>query len=146
MCQIYHSNAKTNQHVREIIQKSDLANVELANMYNINVQTVSKWRNRDYQEDKSSKPNTIHYALSDLDKELIRVVRTLAWMELDDLVDCVSQNIPKANRSNVYSTLRAFGINRVPQEQKEHAKKFKEYKPGFLHIDVTYLPKLDGVK
>jgi len=34
----------------------------------------------------------------------------------------------------------------VPQEQKEQAKKFKEYKPGFLHIDVTYLPKLDGQK
>jgi len=70
----------------------------------------------------------------------------LTWMEIDDLVDCVSQNIPKANRSNVYSTLRAFGINRVPQEQKEQAKTFKEYKPGFLHIDVTYLPKIDGVK
>ncbi len=41
MCQIYHSNASTNQHVREIIQKSDLANVELANMYSINIQTVS---------------------------------------------------------------------------------------------------------
>jgi len=26
------------------------------------------------------------------------------------------------------------------------AKKFKEYEPGYLHIDVTYLPKLDGIK
>jgi transposase-like protein len=125
MCQIYHSNARTNQHIREIIQKSDLANVELANMYSINIQTVSKWRNRDYQEDKSSRPNTIHYALSALDKELIRLVRTLTWMDLDNLVDCVSQNIPKANRSNVYRTIRAFGINQVPQKQKEQAKKFK---------------------
>ncbi len=66
MCQIYHSNARTYRHVREIIQESDLANVELANMYRINIQTVSKWRNRDYQEDKSSRPNTIHYALSDI--------------------------------------------------------------------------------
>ena len=23
---------------------------------------------------------------------------------------------------------------------------YKEYDPGFLHIDVTYLPKIDGVK
>jgi DNA-binding transcriptional regulator YiaG len=76
MCQIYHSNASTNQHVREIIQKSDLANVELANKYSINVQTVSKWRNRDYQEDKSSRPNVIHYALSDLEKELINLSST----------------------------------------------------------------------
>ncbi|MFA7026953.1 MAG: hypothetical protein WC163_03140 [Sulfurovum sp.] len=90
MCQVYHSNASTNRHVRDIVQKSDLTNVELANKYNINVKTVSKWRSRDYQDDKSSCPNTIHYALSDLDKELIRVVRTLTWMDLDDLVDCVS--------------------------------------------------------
>jgi len=53
-------------------------------------------------------------------------------MDLDDLVDCVSQNIHKANRSNVYRTIRAFqgnfllrktafasfGISQVPQEQK----------------------------
>lgn len=30
MCQVYHSNASTNSHIREIIQKSDLPNVELA--------------------------------------------------------------------------------------------------------------------
>jgi len=40
MCQVYHSNARTNQHVREIIQKSNLASVELANTYNINIQTI----------------------------------------------------------------------------------------------------------
>jgi hypothetical protein len=41
MCQIYHSNARTNYHIREIIQQSDLANVKLANRYSINIQTVS---------------------------------------------------------------------------------------------------------
>jgi hypothetical protein len=30
MLQVYHSNAKTNSHTREMIQKSDLNNVELA--------------------------------------------------------------------------------------------------------------------
>ena len=39
-------------------------------------------------------------------------------MDLDDLVDCVSENISNANRSNVYRTLRAFNISRVPQQQK----------------------------
>jgi len=146
MCQVYHSNAKTNQHVREIIQKSDLTNVELADKYGVNIKTVSKWRNRDYTKDKSSRPNTIHYALSNLEKELIRVVRTLTWMELDDLVETISSIVPNANRSNIYRTLRNFDISRIPKEKKEEAKKFKEYKPGFLHIDVTYLPKIDGQK
>lgn len=34
--------------------------------------------------------------------------------------------------------------NQIPQEKKDKAKKFKEYEPGFLHIDVTYLPKFNG--
>ncbi len=146
MSQVYHANARTNQHVRGIIQESELTNVELANRYSVNVKTICKHRNRDFTEDKSSRPNKIHYALTPLEKELIRVVRTLTWMELDDLTDTVVDVIPNANRSNVYRTLKAFDISRVPVEQKAKAKKFKEYEPGYLHIDVTYLPKFDKQK
>ena len=77
MSQVYHSNAKTNSHIREIIQQSNLTNVELANIYNVNVKTIAKHKDRDFINDKSSRPDTIHYTLSPLDKELIRVVRTL---------------------------------------------------------------------
>jgi predicted transcriptional regulator len=126
MSQVYHSNAKTNQHVREIIQKSNLTNVELAQKYNINVKTVAKHKNRDFTQDKSSRPHNIKTTLTDLEKELIKVVRTMTWMELDDLTDAIAGVVPNAKRSNVYRTLRAFGINRVPEEQKEKAKKFKE--------------------
>ncbi len=146
MPQVYHSNARTNQHVREIIQQSNLTNVELANNYNVNVKTIAKHKNRDFLNDKSSRPKRIHYALTPLEKELIKVVRTMTWMELDDLADTIVDIIPNANRSNIYRTLKAFDINRVPQEQKEKAKKFKEYEPGYLHIDVTYLPKFDKQK
>jgi transposase-like protein len=146
MSQVYHSNARTNQYVREIIQKSNLTNTELAAKYNVNIKTISKWRNREFLEDKSSRPDNINYTLTPLDKELIRVVRTLTWMELDDLTDTIADVIPKANRSNVYRTLKAFDISRVPVEQKAKAKKFKEYEPGYLHIDVTYLPKFKGQK
>jgi transposase InsO family protein len=146
MSQGYHTNAKTNLHSREIIQQSSLSNVELSERFEIDEKTVSKWKNRAYLEDKSSRPHTINRSLSDLEREVIRVVRTMTWIELDDLVDSVLPSIPKANRSNVYRTLRAFNINRVPEEKKEQAKKFKEYEPGYLHIDVTYLPKLEGIK
>ncbi len=146
MPQVYHSNARTNQHVREIIQQSNLTNVELTNNYNVNVKTIAKHKNRDFLNDKSSRPKRIHYALTPLEKELIKVIRTMTWMELDDLADTIVDIIPNANRSNIYRTLKAFDINRVPQEQKEKAKKFKEYEPGYLHIDVTYLPKFDKQK
>jgi transposase-like protein len=146
MSQVYHSNARTNQHVRGIIQESELTNIELADKYNVNVKTIAKWKDREFIEDKSSRPDKIHYALTPLEKELIRVIRTLTWMELDELTDTIRDVIPNANRSNVYRTLKSFDINKVPQEQKAKAKKFKEYEPGYLHIDVTYLPKFDGQK
>ena len=146
MSQVYDSNARTNQHIREIIQKSDLTNIELSQIYNINVKTVGKHKQRDFTEDKSSRPHNIKTTLTSLEKELIKVIRTMTWMELDDLSDTIANLIPNANRSNVYRTLKSFDINKVPQEQKEKAKKFKEYEPEFLHIDVTYLPKFDGHK
>ena len=146
MNQSYHANAKTNSHSREIIQQSSLTNIELSKRFEITEQTVSKWKNRTEVIDKSSRPHTIKRSLTDLEREIIRVVRTLTWMELDDLVESILSTIPKANRSHVYRTLRDYEINRVPEEKKEQAKKFKEYEPGYLHVDVTYLPKLNGIK
>jgi transposase-like protein len=50
------------------------------------------------------------------------------------------------SRSSIYRAFRRENIHQVPQEKKELAKKFKEYKPGYLHMDVTYLPTLNGQK
>ena len=146
MSQVYHSNAKLNKHSRGIIQNSELTNIELAQKFNVNEKTVRRWRSRDFTEDKSSCPNTIHYALNPLEKKLIELVRMATWMSLDDLVDTVSTVIPNANRSNVSRTLQSLGISKIPEEKRAEAKKFKEYEPGYLHIDVTYMPKLEGKK
>lgn len=146
MKQHYHSNARTNSHMRQSIQKSTLSNQELARRFEVSEQTISKWRNRTETDDRSSRPETIHYALSSVEKELVRIVRTSTWMSLDDLVDTMQSSIPHARRSTVSRILRAFDISKVPQEKREAAKKFKAYEPGFLHMDITYLPKIDGVK
>ncbi|WP_353661820.1 IS481 family transposase [Hydrogenimonas sp. SS33] len=146
MKQHYHRNARTNSHVRQSIQKSGASNQALARRFGISVQTVSKWRHRQETEDRSSRPHTIHYALSGLERELVRLVRTSTWMPLDDLVEALQSVMPHASRSTVSRTLRALKISQVPQEERAKAKKFKEYVPGFVHMDVTYLPKIDGVK
>jgi transposase InsO family protein len=70
----------------------------------------------------------------------------MTWMALDDLVDTIQSVIPHAKRSTVSRTLQYFEISKVPQEKKAEAKKFKEYEPGYLHMDVTYLPRIDGAK
>jgi len=146
MKQEYHSNAKTNVHMRLEINKSNLTNLMLANKFGVSEPTVSKWRSREIPEDRSSRPHTIHYALNDFERALITSIRKATWLPLDEVLDMAQLDNPSVTRSAVYRAFVLEGINRVPEKERSKAKQFKEYEPGFLHIDVTYLPKFDGVK
>ena len=64
MKQTYHANATTNVRLRNTINKSTLTNLQLSEQYGVSQNTISKWKNRENFEDKSSRPNTIHYALT----------------------------------------------------------------------------------
>lgn len=146
MAQQYHANAKTNLHFRNEINKSDLSTKELTEKYNVSKPTIEKWQNRDKFEDKSSRPHTIYYAL-DVDKKyLIKAIREMSWFSPEYIWDSMHGLFPEISLTSVYRTLVRFGINTKPIEQKEKAKKFKAYEPGYLHFDVTYLPKIDGLK
>lgn len=146
MAQLYHQNAATNIHIRSEIQKSNLTNSDLSDKYNVSKNTISKWKNRESVEDRSSRPNTICYALNDFQKDLIISIRKTTWLPLDEIWEMLLCEKLDATRSSVYRVFVHEGINKVPQKEKDKAKKFKEYEPGYLHIDVTYLPKLDGTK
>jgi len=146
MKQEYHTNAVTNLHIRKQIKESSLKNFELANTFNTSVATISKWRNRQKLEDKSSRPDKIVYALNDLEQSLAISIRKTTWLPLDEVWESLLDVNPNITRISVYRTFCRNDINKVPQKEREKAKKFKEYEPGFLHIDVTYLPKFDGQK
>ncbi len=146
MKQIYHSNATTNVRLRTEISNSNATNLELSEKYDISLNTVIKWKNRNNFEDKSSRPNTIKYALSELKMLIAIELRVLTWWALDEITEIINPVEPGKIRSAVYRTFVREGINKLPEKEKEKAKKFKEYDPGYLHIDVTYLPKINGVK
>ena len=146
MKQEYHSNAVTNLHIRSQIQESDLTNFELANKYNTSEVTISKWKNREDLADKSSRPDSINYALNDIEQALAISLRQTTWLPLDEVWEALLEVNPEITRSSVYRLFCRTAINKVPQKEREKAKKFKEYEPGFLHIDVTYLPKFEGKK
>jgi transposase-like protein len=146
MAQQYHSNAKTNIHFRNEINKSTLTKTELATKYSVSRSTIFKWQSRTDFKDKSSRPFTIHYSLDEIQKTLIQRIRKTTWFSAEIIWDSLLSQFPTISLSSVYRTLVEFGINTKPKEQKEKAKKFKEYEPGYLHIDVTYLPKFDGTK
>jgi transposase len=73
-------------------------------------------------------------------------------LSLDDLVDLVQQPLPEATRSSVYRLLKRNGISRLPKKEEQETGQddkhgqFKDYGPGFVHIDCFYLPKLEGKK
>ena len=145
MQQVYHSNAKTNVNNREQIQKcASASNEELAARFNVSNQTVSKWRNRDFVQDASCCPKNIEYALTELETALAISIRRSSWLSLDDVFETLLEQNANISRISVYRCLVKNGINKIPQEQKDKAKKFKAYQPGYLHIDVTYLPKFNG--
>ena len=146
MKQNYHSNTSTNVHIRLEISQSNLTNSELANTYNISEPTVSKCKNRDNFNDKSSKLHAIHYALNDFEKIIISSIRRSTWLPLDEVLEMVQVINPSITRSAVHRTFVKEKINKVPEKEEDKAQKFKKYEPGYLHIDVTYLPKFDDVK
>jgi hypothetical protein len=106
-----------------------LSNSELYNQLHISQNTVSKWKNRTVFEDKSSIPHTINYSLYEVEKAIVVSVRTSNWWALDEIVKMVYSERAKEKRSAVYRVLVANNINKVPQKEKEKAKKFKEYAP-----------------
>lgn len=146
MKQSYHSNATTNIRLRTEIANSKLTNIELSSQYGVSTKTINKWKSRSIFEDKSSRPLHINYALSELEQLILVNLRVLTWWPLDEISEIINPIAPEKVRSAVYRTFVREGINRVPEEEKEKAKKFKEYDPGYLHIDVTYLPKINGKK
>ena len=146
MQQRYHSNATTNVRLRSEIHKSRKSNTALCIQYGVSAKTVCKRKSRDKFTDKSSRPKAITYALSDLEQSIAINLRRITWWALDEITEAINLLAPEKIRSAVYRTFVRQGINRVPEKVKQRANKFKEYDPGYLHIDVTYLPKINGVK
>lgn len=146
MKQENHSNATTNIHVRSLINKSKSTNLEISKRFEISKNTVSKWKKRTVFADKSSRPHNIEYSLSYEEKVLLIHIRKTTWWALDEIVELFYGNDSKSKRSAVSRVFVAEGVSKLPEEEKEKAKKFKEYSPGFLHLDVTYLPKINGIK
>lgn len=86
----------------------------------------------------------ITYALNELEENLVVSIRKTTWLSLDEVWEMLYVYNPQITRSSVYRTFCRNSVNKLPEHKKQNAKKFKEYQPGYLHIDVTYLPKFEG--
>lgn len=148
-----HPQARTTPKVREEIKASALSPAQLAKKYNITIPTVQKWQSRDSVEDRSHRTHKLNTTLSEAQELIVVELRRLLLLALDDLLVVTREFInPDASRSGLgrclirhnVNNLKALAAAQNPESSEEpKAKKtFKDYEPGFIHIDIKYLPKM----
>lgn len=145
-----HKRARTTPAIRKEIQDSSLPERALAKKYGITRITVRKWKNRESVEDRPIMPKTLHTTLSREEEWIVVELRKTLLLPLDDLLVVTREFLnPKVSRSGLDRCLRRHGVanlkSLLPEKEgaaKTKTKSFKDYEPGFIHVDVKYLPQM----
>lgn len=144
-----HKKATTTPAIREYIQTCGKPIKVLARELNLNVGTVRKWRNRTVTQDASHRPHRLQTTLSRAQELLVIELRRTLLLSQDDLLAITREHIcPRASRAAIGRLLKREGISRLPDlmpaaEGEDAPKKsFKDYAPGYLHIDLKMLPQM----
>jgi hypothetical protein len=80
-------------------------------------------------------------------KNVAVALRKALLLPLDDLLAVVREFLnPQVSRSGLDCCLRRHGAGNLralkPREPKPAQGTFKVYEPGYLHIDIKYLPQM----
>jgi transposase-like protein len=145
-----HKNARTTPAIRRELQRSTLPTGELAERYGLSRQTVSKWRGRSSTEDASHRPHRLHTRLTPVQEAVVVELRKTLLLPLDDLLAVTHEFIsPAVSRSGLDRCLRRHGVSNLQalkppplEADARPVKTFKDYQPGFVHVDVKYLPRM----
>ena len=144
-----HKCARTTPAIREELRAATGSDAELARRYNLSRMTVRKWRNRPDSADRPHTPHRLQTTLSPAQEAVVVALREALLLPLDDLVAVTRELIhPGATRSGIDRCLRRHGLSNLkdlrPKDDSATApvKAFKAYAPGFVHIDVKYLPQM----
>ena len=142
-----HKNARTTPAVRaEIAASSETASV-LALRFGITEQTVYKWKKREVFGDRSHTAHHLQTVLTPAQETVVVQLRRTLLLPLDDLLAVTREFIcPHVSRSGLDRCLRRHGAGSLnalkPQEPQSAHKAFKSYEPGYVHVDVKYLPQM----
>ena len=141
-----HKNATTTPAIRRALRSADEPVAVLVKRYGISEKTVRRWRDRESVDDRSHTAHRLQKTLNDGQEALVIYLRTHLRLSLDDLLAVVREFIePAMSRSALDRMLRRHGVSRLAPEaaaKKASHKAFKAYEPGFVHIDVKYLPQM----
>jgi len=100
--------------------------------------------------DRSHTPHRLQITLTPAQKAVAVVLRKTLLVLIDDLLAVVREFLnPEVSRSGLDRCLRRHGAgnlrDRQAQSLRPKHKAFKACEPGYLHVDVKYLPRMaDG--
>ena len=142
-----HKNARTTPAVRAEIAASSESAAVLARRFGVSEATVYKWKQRECFTDRSHTAQRLQTTLNRGQEIVVVQLRKTLLLPLDDLLAVTREFIcPKATRSGLDRCLRRHGVGNLnalkPKTPAPTHKPFKAYEPGFLHIDIKYLPQM----
>ncbi|MGZ9709277.1 IS481 family transposase [Glaciimonas sp. GNP009] len=149
MTQALHSQARTTHLIREEIRSSKLPQAELARRYNVTRQTIRKWQDRNSPLDGSHCPHTLRTTLTLVQELIVIELRKTLLLPTDDLLAVTREFInPAVLRAGLGRCLRLHGVSSLLEMASQDSarpvtkKSFKDYLPGFLHLDIKCLPQM----
>lgn len=145
-----HANATTTPRIRAYIQQSKRSTAELARQLNISESTVRSWRQRDFVHDRSHTPHRLQTTLTPAQEAVVVELRKTLRLPLGDLLVVTREFINEAvSQSGLHRCLVRHGVGKLSDldtvetaGEEKPAKTFKDYEPGFIHVDIKYLPQM----
>lgn len=142
-----HKQARTTPAVRAEIAASAESASALACRFGITEATVYKWKSRESVHDRSHTAHRLQTTLTPAQETIVVHLRRTLLLPLDDLHAVTREFLcEKVSRSGLDRCLRRHGVGNLnalkPASPKEPHKAFKSYEPGYLHMDVKYLPQM----
>ncbi len=147
-----HKQATTTPKVRAEIQAAPahIPDTVLAERFGVSDMTIRRWRHRD---DVYDRPHTRHNLLATLNREQEEVLiaaRTFLRLGLDDLLVVAREFLhPTLSRAALHRMLKRRQVPTLAElarqdqeDNKQAPKAFRDYEPGYLHIDIKYLPQM----
>jgi transposase InsO family protein len=142
-----HKNARTTPAIRAEIAASSDSVACLAARYNVGEGTIRRWRQRSVFSDASHTAHHLQTTLTPAQELIVVELRKCLLLPLDDLLAVTREFIcADVSRSGLDRCLRRHGVGNLnalkPRAPQPAPKAFKHYEPGYLHVDVKYLPQM----
>lgn len=104
-------------------------------------------KSRQSVQDRSHTAHRLQTTLTSAQETIVVHLRRTLLLPLDDLLAVTREFLcPDVSRSGLDRCLRRHGVGNLhalkPATPQEPHKAFKSYEPGYLHMDVKYLPQM----